>query len=397
MAAGRLGVVALLAPGLPVVACGHGPGATSSSLAFSKQVIDPAYRSEGVAVADVNRDGVPDVVTDQYWYEGPGFAPHEIRAPETYDPAAGFANGFAVYPQDVDHDGWLDLVVAPHPGDAMLWYKNPLQGGDAHWTPYSLAPAGVAGLETPVVADLFADGRSILVMTDIVTGVLAWFEPGTDPTQAWVEHAISAPGFPGAALFTHGMGTGDVDGDGRLDLLTGYGWFQQTSDPAAWVEHAFSFGPNPDACSTMFAHDVDGDGLADVLCARPHDYGLYWWKQAPNAPGADPTFAASAIDMTISQMHVVRLDDLDGDGVPEIVTGKTFWAHVPPGDPGENDPAVLAYYTLQRGPGGPTFARHDVDEDSGVGRGFAIADLNGDGKPDIVTANKKGLAYFLRQ
>jgi hypothetical protein len=130
------------------------------------------------------------------------------------------------------------------------------------------------------------------------------------------------------------------------------------------------------------------------VCSRPHDYGLHWWQQLRSEAGADPTFVDHLIDDTLSQMHALRLDDLDGDGVPEIVTGKRWWAHGPTGDPGVGDPAVLAYYTFRRDGGAVTFDRHDVDQDSGVGVQFSIIDVDGDGKTDIVTANKKGLFYF---
>jgi hypothetical protein len=372
-------------------ACGSSqapPGPPS----FNKLVLDSAYRAEGVAVLDVNRDGHPDIATDQYWYEGPSFIPHEIQTPGTYDPAFMLATGFGIYPEDVDGDGWTDLVVAPHPSplpsSAMYWYANP-GGADVHWTPHIIVPDGV-GLETPIVVDLFGTGQPVLVMTESVQGYLAWFTPPADPTQPWVMHPINGPDYPGAGVYTHGIGVGDVNRDGRLDVMTGYGWFEQTADQTVFIAHPFAFGPNPAACSRMWAYDFDGDGLNDILCSRPHDYGIHWWQQQPVA-GADPTFIDHVIDSTISQMHALRMDDLDGDGIPEIISGKRFWAHTPPGDPGENDPAVVTYYVIRPG---PSFERHDVDEDSGVGSQFAVADVNGDGKPDIVTSNKKGLFLF---
>lgn len=377
---------------LALAPLGCSSSTTPPAPVYVKETLDPAYRSEGVAVFDVDRDGHMDVVTDQFWYAGPAFVPHEIRASETFDPAIAYCHSFGVYAWDVDGDGWQDIVVAPHiVGDAMLWYRNPA-GADVHWESHVLAPLGAPGLETPLVVALFGDGRPVLLSADARTQVLGWQTPGADPTQPWPLNAISATGFPGAGVATHGIGAGDVDGDGRLDVLTGYGWFQATADRAKWTWNEFSFGAND--CSRMFALDVNGDGLADVLCAHPHDYGFRWFEQATSASGA-ATFVEHVIDDGISQMHALRVDDLDGDGKPELVTGKRYWAHGPSGDPGSADPALLVYYSVKPlAAAGARFERHVIDDDSGIGTQFSVDDVDGDGRRDVVVSNKKGLFVF---
>jgi hypothetical protein len=371
------------------------PAPVPPGLQFEKHVLDTAFRSEGVAVFDVDQDGHMDLVTDQYWYAGPSFTPHEIRTPETYDPVAHYSHCVAAFGDDVDGDGFTDLVVAPFPTDAAYWYANPHpQAADVHWTPHLIAGALSATVESPVYVDLFGDGRRVLVMGQEPALVLGWLAPDVDPTAPWVMHPISPTGFVGAGHFVHGLGAGDVDGDGRLDVLTGYGWFQQTSDRASWPYHAAAFAP--DDCDHMYTWDVDADGKNDVLCSSPHGYGVWWWQQgAPAAPGGEPTFVQRLIDDTLSQTHAMRLDDLDGDGVPEIVTGKRWYAHGPTGDPGSGDPALLVYYsrTLDA-TSAPRFVRHVVDDDSGVGTMFSIGDVDGDRKPDLAVSNKKGLFFF---
>jgi hypothetical protein len=388
-------IAALLLPAAALGACDSSlPNGPPGPPSFDKLVLDSAYRAEGVGVLDVNNDGIADIATDQYWYEGPSFTPHQIRMnPQVYDPATGYADCFAVYPQDVDGDGWTDIIVGPHIPNVMYWYKNPGRVAAPFWAQYTIAPQGVDGLETPIFEDLFGTGQRVLVMTDSSQGYLAWFAPQADPTQLWGMHPINGPNYPGAGVYTHGIGVGDVNRDGRLDVMTGYGWYEQTADQTVFIAHPFAFGPNPAACSRMWAYDFDGDGLNDILCSHPHDYGIHWWQQQAVA-GADPTFIDHVIDSTISQMHALRMNDLDHDGVPEIISGKRFWAHTPPGDPGTNDPPVVTYYIIRSG---PSFERHDVDQDSGVGDAFTVADVNGDLKPDIVTSNKKGLFVFTQQ
>ena len=387
--------------------------AAPDGLSFEKHTLDTTYRGEGVGVFDVDRDGHLDIVDDQTWYAGPDFTQqHEIAPPQSIDPTAGFMHGFGIYPQDVDGDGWVDAIVVPHHGEAMYWLKNP-RGVEGDWTQYLIAPTGVAGAEYGVVVDLFADGTPVLVMGDSLQLVLGWYAPGSDPTMPWVAHAISAAGFPGAGLAHHGIGAGDVNGDGLLDVLTPVAWFQQTADRGVWIAHPFaaSLWPAVDAsqppidpslaCSRMWTYDVDGDGWADVLCTRPHNFGVSWLQQLAPDGAADPSFVVHSVDTTtVSQMHALELVDLDGDGVPELITGKRWYADLPPdADPGGNDPALLVYYTMRRADAGSevAFEEHTIDDDSGIGAQFTVTDIDGDGRPDIVVQNKKGLYYFLQR
>ena len=374
------------------------------ALRFTRRVLDPVYRAEGVGAFDVNGDGHPDIVTDQSWYEGPALVPHAIRAPVAYDLMTQFALGFGAYPMDVDRDGCVDVVAPPHPGDPFYWYRNPCasgDGGSSSWTQNLIAPAGQVGLETPFAVDLFGDGQTEVIASDSRTGygIFGWYERPSDLTQPWPLHPVSDRGFSGAAAFMHGVGAGDVDGDGRLDVLSSYGWFGSTGDRSRWVAHTTPspFAGSENACSRMWTYDVDCDGLADVLCARPHDHGLYWLAQRRGVGGADPTFVPHLIDDTVDEMHALRLDDLDGDGVPEIVSGTRWCAHCGAGAPLDPSPALVVYYALRRDAAGVAFDRHVVDDASGVGAAFAVADVDGDGRPDIVTANKHGLFFFRQE
>jgi hypothetical protein len=383
-----------------------GADATAGAPSFTAHTLDSAYRGEAAAVFDVDRDGNPDIVTDQFWYAGPGFAQsHEIRAPETANPDAGmFLHDMGVYPWDVNQDGWIDIVVAPHPTDVVFWYENP-QCSTTHWTPHAIAPPGTTGFENPIVVDLFGDGHLELLMSDTMHHVIGyWVPPSANPNDVWTMTPITPIPYSGSDPYAHGIGTGDVNGDRRLDVLTPEAWFEQTSDRTNWVQHGIDPSvfanemptSNPQgACSRMWSYDIDCDGLADLVCARPHSYGLFWLQQQRAAAGTpDPLWVSHTIDTTtVREMHALSMDDLNGDGVPEIITGEAWMSY-----PGlTEDPGPLVYYVMHRDASGTSFEPHVVDPTAGAGRAIAVSDLNGDCRPDIVVENKTGLHYFVQQ
>jgi hypothetical protein len=185
----------------------------------------------------------------------------------------------------------------------------------------------------------------------------------------------------------HGLGVGDIDGDGHEDVLTTVGIFRGPS---------YQFAPTdlgPD-CAQMFVFDVDGDGKNDVVSSSAHAKGVFWHQQ-----GDGLSFTRNVIDESFSQPHAPAAPDLNAHGTPEIFTGKRRWAHGPTGDVDPDAPAVLYWYSLQRGAGGPRWTRHEVDpeSDSGVGTQFLVEDVNGDGLPDIATASKEGVFLFTQR
>jgi hypothetical protein len=367
---------------------------------FQKQVLTDKYYCDGITAADVNRDGKPDIVAGPFWYEGPSF-----KTKHKFYPAVEFplppspTDSMFSYVHDFNADGWPDILVLGrvHLHQAF-WYENP-KGAEAHWKKHFVFER-VKG-ESPPFLDADGDGKpEIITHREDQWGFVQpdWI----DPAKPWSFKGISNKG--SWEQFYHGTGLGDVNGDGRLDLLLNEGWYEQPADRAAeWIRHEFKFGDKGGA--QMFAYDVNGDGRNDIITALDaHGWGLAWFEQVND--GGRITFKKHVImgdrseqanySVAFSQPHALALADLDGDGLADIITGKRMWAHGPKGDIEPNEPPVLYWFQLKRdGKGGATFIPHLIDDKSGVGVQVVAADVNGDGRPDILTVSKLGAFLFL--
>lgn len=389
---------------------------------FKRIQLSDQFWCEGANFGDLNKDGVNDLVSGPWWWEGPDFkVRHEIYAPKTtFDLKLGpmttvkvpgfegflgnkntYSDNFFAWVLDFNKDGWNDILIIGFPGQDTSWFENP-KGKDTHWTRHKIFDQ--TDNESPTFTDLTGDGKPELVC--ITKGQYGYASPDWNaPEKPWVFHPLSPNRKYGN--FTHGMGVGDVNGDGRMDLMEKDGWWEQPASLAGDPEWAFHKMPMGVGGSQMYAYDVNGDGLNDIITGlAAHGFGLAWYEQYRD--GGEIKFHEHIVmnkeprenkyGVKFSELHAVDLIDMDGDGVKDIVTGKRFWSHGRMGDPDRNDKAVLYWFKTVRGADKSVdFIPYLIDDASGVGTQVVAGDINGDGLPDVVVGNKRGTFVQLHE
>jgi hypothetical protein len=356
-------------------------------LAFRRHVINADSEFPAAAVFDVNKDGKLDIACGGYWYEAPTWKKHFLRNVEIL---SGRPDGYAHQVLDVNGDGWPDLITANWRSSSLKWIEHPganLAKGQ-EWPAHVIAVPGRS--ETGRLVDLLGDGTPVLLPCG--ADFAAWWELRRQPnpqggvTPQWVRHDLPRE------LAGHGIGVGDVNGDGRMDIVGRLGWAEAPKDPRKerWIWH-----PDFDleqASIPILVVDVDGDGLNDIVWTRAHDYGIYWLRQTRTKDN-QIQWVKHAIDTSVAGCHAPLWEDLDGDGVKELIVGRRYLAHEGR-DPGEYDPQAV--YRYQFDPKTRTWRRWLISHNDGIGFGLdpKAVDLTSSGKLDLVCGDRHGL-YWL--
>ncbi len=368
--------------------------------------------AEGISMIDMNGDGFPDLLSGAYWYENPGAqgGVWKQRQFRTVGLHGEFVSDCGEWVVDVDHDGLPDLVTAGWITNGLWWFRNPgpqATAAGVQWKGEKITDS--FDTEGGAFADVNGDGKPDLMLAHYRRSGILWVDFSSDSPKV---HHVGGPEQDG-----HGVGVADIDGDGKADILTTHGWFQQIDANAdQWVWHPdWTLG---DTGFPILGYDVNHDGRMDLIYGQGHSYGLYWLEQAGTSE--HPQWVRHTIDESFSQSHALALVDLEGDGMPDLVTGKRYRGHSG-GDPGSYDPNVVYVYKLPRaadlaaakeravdgGTGRQTMTVSDpaadpaferialsVNGTATIGTQIVAGDFDHDGDLDLATAGKLGVHVF---
>ena len=360
----------------------------SQDLSFRPQLL-MVDNNEVCVIGDINQDGLPDIVAGRLWYAAPDFVPRPLRPLELQPPEYAKNNGEHLW--DMNNDGWLDLVTSGYEEPIIYWFENPgkdfLDKG-IEWKRHVLVDTEIVRSEIGLLQDLDLDGDPEYILN-------SWHDP--NPFHIWSLNQdkgdlSTSKNYVGPRN-GHGVGVGDIDQDGRLDILFDEGWYQQPNQiNGDWVWHQdWKF---EDSGCPILVQDLNNDGKTDIIRGTGHNYGLYWEEQGP-AIDDSTTWISHLIDDSWSQAHAMTWADLDGDGQGELITGKRVWGHLGK-DPGANESPVLYRYVWH--PDTQKFTRHEINIGQvSTGLFIQVEDLNQDQKPDIVVAGRTGTFILWQQ
>ena len=334
--------------------------------------------AEGITTMDMNGDGYPDILSGAYWYENPGpkggeWKQHQFRSVGTLGEFVSDCGEWAI---DVNHDGAPDVVTAGWMTNGLFWYENPKKP-DTIWERHFITDS--YDTEGGWMADINGDGKPDIILAHYNRGGILWVDfSGPQPK---VHHVM------GKEQDGHGTGVADINGDGKADILTPTGWLENIdADHDQWKWH-----PDWDLGETGFpiiGYDVNNDGKMDLIYGRGHSYGIYWLEQQGSGK-----WVQHIVDESFSQVHALKLVDIDGDGEPELIAGKRYRGHNG-NDPGSYDPLVIYYYKIDRKTAQFTRYAISVNGTAGAGTQFVTEDLDKDGDIDIAVAGKTGVHFI---
>ncbi len=362
--------------------------------------------NEGIDIADFNGDGKLDVAAGRFWYQNPGFRPRPLR---TFDDVNGYVHSNGDFAYDVDLDGLMDVIAGGFFSTEVHWYKNPGNEGlrlGHQWKGHLLLDTEESKNEGQLFEDLNGDGKPEWIVNTWakdapiyiyeLTTTKTLVELTKDGKNQQVEQQVPSlrKHLVGLRGNGHGLGVGDINGDEYSDLLLGHGWYENPGKDCLTTTWKYHNDWQIHGSVPMLVYDVNNDGNNDVLVGEAHAHGLYWWENK-GVQNDTIHFEKHLIDDKTSQLHALHLADLTGDGQPELITGKRYFAHNG-GDKGAKEPIEIVYFEIDRTTG--TFSRNLVHQGrTGIGLQIRTADIDGNGHIDIAVAGKSGTHILFNQ
>jgi hypothetical protein len=340
----------------------------SEIIQFKHVIIDPESPENPhiKAVGDINGDGIAEVVAASsnggpiVWYEYPNWTKHVVAPSGKWSCYAKVV--------DMDGDGVQDILISEwYTYNRMEWYENPAPKGNPATDSWKLHIIGSPRAHDIDIADIDGDGKMEIVTRRQGQEGNKIFIWKRNADGSWINRAIDCPAGEGLAI-------GNLRNDGKLDVIIGGRWYETPDDVLndPWKEHVFADWHQDAVVKTT---DMNRDGRSDIILTRSEGPYRISWFETPNDP-IGGQWTEHVIDDSIDFAHSLAICDMDNDGELDVVTAEMHQS---------SRKRVMVYFNR----GNALKWERQVLATTGS-HNICVADVTGDGNPDIVGANWSG-------